>query len=512
MKIQRLTSFDINILARELGELLRGHTLRELLLSPPDVLIDCHKIILRFCVLSGAPFLVGERGRMSGRPWLRVINGGRIEGVSQVEFDRVLRFEISNRTQLGHKKIYNLNLEFFKNGNIILTDDRQKIISALNRSARRGEPYELARLSGVDIRELGDGLSLNNDHLEKIKKLGIIYFSKSLDQGPEAVARLLKVISESPAPHLILSDANAVAGFSIYGGPFLDGHWGQPRDTLLMALTDYVNYLRQAITAPLPDWKKRMAKAEKKLMATAEQVKTAESYHLMRRYGQILISNLHLIEKSQSEITLSDPYGEPDQMVRISLNPALSPDRNAAFYFDKARKLQASLPRLKDKYKAQQEELVELQNAPVDRTAPGRDRIEAARKLKSAQPKLPFRQFQLEHGWEVFAGKSAASNDELTFSFARKDDLWFHAWQAAGSHVVLRAPQKNAIPAKKTLQQAATLAAYYSKAKTSGKVPVIYTRVKYVRKVRGAAGKVTCTNEKELMVKPLKPELVIESR
>ena len=125
---------------------------------------------------------------------------------------------------------------------------------------------------------------------------------------------------------------------------------------------------------------------------------------------------------------------------------------------------------------------------------------------------MPFREFQLDNDWVVFVGKSATSNDELTFAFAQKDDYWFHAWQAAGSHVVLRAPNKRAIPDKKILNQAAALAAYYSKAKTSAKVPVIYTRVKYVRKIRGAAGKVTCTNEKELMVKPLKPELVIGAR
>ncbi len=103
-------------------------------------------------------------------------------------------------------------------------------------------------------------------------------------------------------------------------------------------------------------------------------------------------------------------------------------------------------------------------------------------------------------------GKSNRDNDELTLRIASKDDYWFHAWQAAGSHTVLRLPAKNSVPDKQTLLEAASLAAHFSKARRSSKVPVLYTRVKYVRKPRKfPPGKVIVEREKQLMVKPADP-------
>ena len=131
---------------------------------------------------------------------------------------------------------------------------------------------------------------------------------------------------------------------------------------------------------------------------------------------------------------------------------------------------------------------------------------------KTVQRRPPFKNYKLEGGWQVYLGKSALTNDELTFSFARKDDIWFHAWQAFGSHLILRPPQKGAIPDNKIIFQAASLAAYFSKARHSGKVPVIYTEVRYVRKVKKVLGKVTYTNEKSLMVEPKNPEQILESK
>jgi predicted ribosome quality control (RQC) complex YloA/Tae2 family protein len=111
------------------------------------------------------------------------------------------------------------------------------------------------------------------------------------------------------------------------------------------------------------------------------------------------------------------------------------------------------------------------------------------------------------NGWDILVGRTNTDNDELTFKIARKDDYWFHAWQAAGSHVVLRLPNKEAIPDKMILLEAASLAAHFSKARTSTKVPIACTQVKYVRKSKNfPPGKVLVEKEKQLMVKPANPD------
>jgi predicted ribosome quality control (RQC) complex YloA/Tae2 family protein len=106
------------------------------------------------------------------------------------------------------------------------------------------------------------------------------------------------------------------------------------------------------------------------------------------------------------------------------------------------------------------------------------------------------------NGWEILVGKSAAGNDQLTMKIARPDDLWLHAEGMPGSHVIVRNPNAGTIPPD-VLMKAAALAAFHSKGKNAGKVPVTYTRAGLVKKPKGAKpGLVTLQERKSLMVKP----------
>jgi predicted ribosome quality control (RQC) complex YloA/Tae2 family protein len=106
------------------------------------------------------------------------------------------------------------------------------------------------------------------------------------------------------------------------------------------------------------------------------------------------------------------------------------------------------------------------------------------------------------NGWEILVGKSAAGNDHLTTKIARPDDLWLHAEGIPGSHVLVRNPNAGDIPPE-VLLKAAALAAFHSKGKNAGKVPVTYTRAGLVKKPRGAKpGLVTLQERKSLMVRP----------
>ncbi len=120
---------------------------------------------------------------------------------------------------------------------------------------------------------------------------------------------------------------------------------------------------------------------------------------------------------------------------------------------------------------------------------------------------LPFRVFTVAGGFQVWAGKSGENNDLLSTRHTAKNDLWFHARGVGGSHVVLKIGTGKGEVSKKAIEQAAAVAAYYSKMKNSKLVPVAMCEGKYVRKPKGVpAGTVTLEREKTIFVEPALPE------
>ncbi|HEX8905231.1 MAG TPA: NFACT RNA binding domain-containing protein, partial [Longimicrobiaceae bacterium] len=124
-----------------------------------------------------------------------------------------------------------------------------------------------------------------------------------------------------------------------------------------------------------------------------------------------------------------------------------------------------------------------------------------ARPMQQA-PRLPYRVYRTSGGLEVRVGRTSKDNDVLTFRHASHEDVWLHARQVPGSHVVLRWSEEGAPPAR-DLEEAAVLAALHSKARSSGTVAVDWTRRKYVRKPRGAPpGRVSVLQAKTIFVEP----------
>ena len=116
--------------------------------------------------------------------------------------------------------------------------------------------------------------------------------------------------------------------------------------------------------------------------------------------------------------------------------------------------------------------------------------------------RLPYKQYTTSLGNIVLVGRSAADNDQLTFKVARKYDLWLHSQQTSGSHVVLRRPNRTYQFQKESIVEAAQIAAFFSTAKGSDSVPVIYTEVRYVRKARkGKPGQVLADRTKSILVR-----------
>jgi predicted ribosome quality control (RQC) complex YloA/Tae2 family protein len=246
-------------------------------------------------------------------------------------------------------------------------------------------------------------------------------------------------------------------------------------------------------------------------------LKEAQDY---KKIGGLILSHLKKIKRGAEFVELPDFFVPGRKKIKIKLDPSLSARANAQAYYKKYRKAQTGTEELKNWIHQTEKEIKDLEKISSElQTGDGEklplQKIEArlsflglikvsrpkAREKKKA--KYSPREFISADGWKILVGRNNRENDFLTFRIARTEDLWFHAQNTAGSHVVLRKGERKKHPSPKAIEQAASLAAYYSQAKTSKKVSVIYTLVKYVKKPKGAPpGLVKVENMKSILIEP----------
>jgi predicted ribosome quality control (RQC) complex YloA/Tae2 family protein len=220
-----------------------------------------------------------------------------------------------------------------------------------------------------------------------------------------------------------------------------------------------------------------------------EELDTLDDPDRLQAWGDLLLARFSQIRGGAETVELEGFDGAP---VRIAVDPTLSPDGNARRFYDRAGRLRRARDELPARIRAAGDELGRLEDLRerVSRGEAERSEVEAVVSLetrgRSADgPTLPYRRFRSSGGLEIRVGRGAARNDQLTFHHSRPDDVWLHARHASGAHVILRWDREDAPPAR-DLEEAAVLAALHSRARTSGSVPVDWTRRKHVRKPRKA--------------------------
>jgi predicted ribosome quality control (RQC) complex YloA/Tae2 family protein len=208
--------------------------------------------------------------------------------------------------------------------------------------------------------------------------------------------------------------------------------------------------------------------------------------------------------------------------VAIPLDPHLSPAKNAERYFTRARKVRETIDEQRERRGSLTAHHVELERVLLEfdeaenaeslaSLIARHSRILASAGYRNAAttrtaPPPPFRVFTVSGGFQVWAGKSSENNDLLTTRHTGKDDLWFHARGVGGSHVVLKVHTGKGETSKAAVQEAASIAAYYSKMKKASLVPVTMCLGKYVRKPKGAPpGTVTVEREETVFAEPRLP-------
>jgi len=257
---------------------------------------------------------------------------------------------------------------------------------------------------------------------------------------------------------------------------------------------------------------KEIERITNKLNNLKARIEQGSKEKLYQKYGELILSEINKIKKGDSEITIQD--WESNEQITIKLNAKFSPQQNVNFYFDKAKSEKIEFEKSKQIYEESLNYYNKLKSAQLELEQElTEDKLKEIKKdlnikrnqkmIDDKKEKLPFRHFLIQNKYHFYIGKDSKSNDQLTTKFAKQNDYWFHARSVAGSHGVLRIENtKEAIP-KNILEKAASITAFYSKAKSSKLASVTYTLKKYVVKnSRHEPGQVTVLKEKVLLVKP----------
>lgn len=273
--------------------------------------------------------------------------------------------------------------------------------------------------------------------------------------------------------------------------------------------------LRSRLTEVLARARER---AVKEILLFKNRLREAETAETFQRYGELLKGSLHAVKKGESRWTGIDYFDPEMTPVAIPLDPQKSPQENMNAYFKKYRKATGGLTIIMELLQAKEEETAYLESVAfsAEEATSHTDLAEIERELeetgylrpsgkkvrKPAKKEVQLLKFTSTDGYAILVGRNNLQNDYLTSRVAKDQDLWLHALGMPGSHVLIQRKKGEEIP-ETTLLEAAGVAAYFSKGRSSAKVQVLYTLAKYVTKIKGGKpGLVRYEKERSLVVEP----------
>jgi predicted ribosome quality control (RQC) complex YloA/Tae2 family protein len=327
------------------------------------------------------------------------------------------------------------------------------------------------------------------------------------DPDPTALWKRLRSL-EAPAPCLLETDRGKQPyPIVLYGFKYVQ-YQSILEAVEAVAGTDDDTHRPKA--QALEELNRALGQAQGKFRGIERELKEAADPEVTREKANLILARLGEIQKGAAQVTLRGFKGEK---VLLSLDPSLSPHENAeALYREASRqeRVRDRLPALLEEARgrvAHFNRLLEAVRAgemnpeEAKKTVPARGRKVPGQRVGTA-PRLPFKRFRSSGGLEILVGRGPTDNDELTFKHARPNDVWLHAREAGGAHVVLRWNRKDPPPGR-DLSEAAVLAALHSRSRHAGVVPVDWTRRKHVRRPRKAPpGTVRLDETSTLFVEP----------
>ena len=477
----------------------------------------------------------------------KYIGTAKINNIFQMGLERILCFELEHLNELGdlsHKRMY---IEIMgKHSNIIFTDENNKIIDSIKRiSANMSSlrevlpgreyflPEELKKkdLLNTKLEEfieilkskeypLLKSIYMNFAGISPLIAEEIILRASLLSQAPSTslseleythlfhtIQNLIEDINaHNFTPNIIYKGEEAIEFSSINLYSYEGKEYKRESfDSVSKMLYDFYSSreafvlnrqkssdLRRIVNTALE-------RASKKYDLQEKQLQDADKKDIYRVYGDLLNTYGYSLKGGESSFTTENFYDD-NKEITIPLDKNKSAKENAKKYYDKYAKLSRTTKALSEEILKTKNDIEHLQSIQTALEVSSDDeslsqirqelvdfgyikKHSSAKKQKIASH--PYHYISSD-GYDIYVGKNNYQNEELTFKVATGNDWWFHAKGIPGSHVILKSNNEEELP-DRAYEEAAALAAFYSKAKDADKVEVDYIQKKNIKKVAGAA-------------------------
>ncbi|MDL2432677.1 Rqc2 family fibronectin-binding protein FbpA [Streptococcus sp. SC1] len=459
----------------------------------------------------------------------KYLQGAVIEAIQQVENDRILEISVSNKNEIGDSVAVTLVIEIMgKHSNIILLDKSSgKITEAIKhvgfsqnsyRTILPGSTYVAPPQTGsLNPFTVGDEKLFEILHTEDIepKRLQQIFQGLGRDTATELSGRLtadklktFRAFFASPTKPSLTEKSFSALLFS--DSKTQMSTLSELLDTFYKdkAERDRVNQQASELIRRVEN---ELEKNRKKLVKQGEELLATENAEEFRQKGELLTTFLHQVPNDQDQVELDNYY--TGEKIIISLDKALTPNQNAQRYFKRYQKLKEAVKHLTSLIEETRATILYLESvetslaqASLTEIAEIREEliqtgfIRRRQREKIQKRQKPEKYLATDGQTIILVGRNNLQNDELTFKMTKKDELWFHAKDIPGSHVVITG---NLQPSDEVKTDAAELAAYFSKARLSNLVQVDMIEVRKLNKPTGGKpGFVTYTGQKTLRVTP----------
>ena len=460
----------------------------------------------------------------------KYLQGAVIESIEQIENDRIVEITVSNKNEIGDDIQATLIIEIMgKHSNILLVDkSSNKVLEVIKHIGFSQNSYRTL-LPGATYIAPPSTDALNPFTIKDEKLFEILQTQELTAKNLQGIFQGIGRDTASELENLLVNEKLSKfrnffkqetnpcltdKSFSCVSfSNTIDDHFSSLSQLLDVFYKDkaerdrvkqQASELIRRVENELQKNRQKLKKQEKELLAT----ENAEEF---RQKGELLTTFLHQVPNDQDQVVLDNYY--TNQPITIALDKALTPNQNAQKYFKRYQKLKEAVKYLTELIEETKSTILYLESvetvlnqAGLDEIAEIRDEliqtgfIRRRQREKLHKRKKPEKYLASDGKTIILVGRNNLQNDELTFKMARKEELWFHAKDIPGSHVVITG---NLDPSDEVKTDAAELAAYYSKGRLSNLVQVDMIQVKKLNKPTGGKpGFVTYTGQKTLRVTP----------
>ncbi len=491
----------------------------------------------------------------------KVLNGARLSKVAQQQNDRTATLTFEAYNEMGDIVERCLQIEIMgRHSNLILTENGRILDSVKRidfsvstvRQILPGMQYELPpqqdkkTVYEIDTQELVQEIISSEAPVHKVllgkisglsplwarelcyKATGSTETRGCEIKNKEALAEVLNgfasLVKENKFTPVLLNLPGGKKDFTFapvyqYGESALE--YAESFESLtdnFYASRNAMEYIRQRGTDIRKIINTQIERIAKKLDLLKNEYQTNKEKEVYKIYGELVNANLYRIKEGDKALEAENYYSENCELITIPLDEQLSPTQNAQRFYKIYRKAKTAR-----EYQLREMERAHMELTYLHSVADALSRCETAQELAEIREELEksgfaknkgqrvsktkqrkYRVYESSDGFEILAGRNNLQNDELTNKVAARQDIWLHAKDAPGAHVIIRCG--GVTPPDSTIEQAAVIAATLSTTTGDAKIPIDFTKVCFVKKIPGAhPGLVTYTNQTTILIQPNKP-------